>query len=150
MAISAPKNLAENRRARFDYEISDTYEAGIELLGAEVKSAKAGSMNLSGSYALVRNGQVWLTNAQIPAHQPKNAPKDYDPARSRRLLLHSSEIKGLRGKLEEKAWALVPLRAYLKHGLVKLELGLGKSRKARDKREYIKKKEARREMRGAG
>ncbi len=139
--------LAENRRARFDLEISETLEAGVELLGTETKSVKSGRLNLAGSRVLVRNGEAWLVNAQIPAHQPKNAPPDYDPARNRRVLLHSSEIRSLEGKLQEKSWVLVPLRAYQKKGLIKLELGLGRTRKARDKREYLKAKESRREMR---
>jgi len=85
-------------------------------------------------------------NASIPAHQPKNAPADYDPQRPRRLLLHSQEIKELLGKLREKSFALLPLKVYLKRSLIKLELGLGRSRKAHDKREYLKKRIARREM----
>lgn len=149
-AMAAPNNnLAENRRARFDYALSDTLEAGIELLGAEVKSVKSGQMNLAGSYALARGGEIWLVNAKIPPHQPKNAPPDFASDRPRRLLLHASQIKELSGKLQEKGWSLVPLRAYLKKGLVKLELGLGRSRKARDKREYLRSKAADREMRRA-
>ncbi len=142
-----PGVLAENRRARFDLDISETLEAGLELLGTEVKSAKNGRLNLAGSHVLIRKGEAWLLNAQIPAHQPKNAPADYDPGRNRRVLLHSDQIRSLEGKLREKSWSLVPLRAYQKKGLIKLELGLGRSRKARDKREYLKAKESRREMR---
>ncbi len=142
-----PGNLAENRRARFDLEIIETFEAGVELLGIEVKSVKSGRLNLAGSHVFIRNGQAWLINAQIPAHQPKNAPSDYAPDRNRRLLLHAQEIRSLSGKLKERSWTLVPLRAYEKKGLIKLELGLGKSRKAHDKREYLKTKESRREMR---
>lgn len=146
MAPSDPKkNLAENRRARFDYEISDTYEAGLELSGMEAKSARLGNINLTGSYALVKNGEAWLLNSQILPFQPKNASEDYDPTRFRRLLMRKAEIAGLSGKLQEKGWSLVPLRAYLKHNLVKIELGLGRSKKAHDKRESIKKREAARE-----
>jgi len=144
------KNLAENRRARFDYEILENYEAGIELLGTEVKSVKAGQMNLAGSYAVIRGGDAWLLNAQIPPYQPKNAPKDYDPARTRRLLLHNKEIAELIGKLHEKSLSLLPLKAFIKHGFIKLDLGLGRSRKAKDKRDFIKKRETEREMRRAG
>ena len=149
MAEPQSKNLAENRRARFDYALSENYEAGIELLGAEVKSVKAGRLNLAGSFARVRDGELWLTNADLPANQPKNAPSDYDPVRPRRLLLHRTEIKELTGKLQERSWNLVPLRAYLKRGLVKIELGLGRNRKAPDKREYLRKKVSAREMRQA-
>ncbi|KKW46675.1 MAG: SsrA-binding protein [Parcubacteria group bacterium GW2011_GWB1_56_8] len=141
--------LAENRRARFDYDIIETYEAGIELTGQEVKSAKAGHINLSGSYAVVRNNEVWLLNAQIPAYQPKNAPKDYDSGRTRRLLLRHEEIKGITGRVREKGLTFVPLRAYIKRGFVKIELGLGKSRKKSDKRAVLKKRAAEREMRTA-
>lgn len=141
------KNLAENRRARFDYDILEEYEAGLELSGQEVKSAKGGKMNLAGAYAVLRGGEAWLLNAQIPPYQPKNAPADYDPARTRRLLLRRGEIKDLLGRLHEKGLSLLPLRAYVKRGLVKLELGLGRSRKSKDKREVLKKRSAEREMR---
>ncbi len=141
------KILSENRRARFDYEVLETFEAGIELLGTEVKSAKESRVNLSGSHAVIRGGEAWLLNADIPPYQPKNAPEDYDPKRTRRLLLHQSEIKSLTGKLHEKGLALVPLLAYLKNGLIKIELGLAKSRKKRDKREVLKKRAHEREMR---
>src|SRR6266481_8396992 len=114
--------IAENRRARFDYEILETHEAGIELIGTEVKSAKNGQLNLSGSYALIRGHEAWLLGSQIPAHQVKNAPKDYDPSRTRRLLLHAGEIQALTGKLHEKGLSLVALNAHLKKGLVKIEL----------------------------
>lgn len=141
------KNLAENRRARFDYDILEKYEAGLELSGQEVKSAKAGRMNLAGSYAVIRGGEAWLLNAHLPPYQPKNAPTDYEPARTRRLLLRREEIKDLLGRLHEKGLSLLPLRAYVKRGLVKLELGLGRSRKSKDKREVLKKRSVEREMR---
>ncbi|MBI4085259.1 MAG: SsrA-binding protein SmpB [Candidatus Liptonbacteria bacterium] len=141
------KNVSENRRARFDYDIIETIEAGIELTGQETKSAKAGRFNLTSSYAVPKNGEFWLVNSSISPYQPKNAPVDYNPERSRRLLLHKSEIKSLYGKLNQKSFSLIPLRAYLKKGFIKIELGLGKSRKKSDKREIIKKRDARREMR---
>ncbi len=138
--------LAENGRARFDYEILETYEAGIALTGQEVKSAKSGRMNLAGSYAVFRDGELWLLNSQIPAYQPKNAPADYDPARSRRLLLHRKEIDALIGKLKNKSVSLIPLRAYVKKNFIKIELGLGRARKKHDKREFLKKRAVEREM----
>lgn len=141
------ETIAENRRARFDYEITDKYEAGIELSGQEVKSAKGGQLNLASSYAVPKNGGLMLVNASLPPYQPKNAPANYDPNRSRRLLLHKKEIESLVGKLREKSFSLIPLRAYVKKGFVKIELGLGRSRKKADKREAIKKREAKREMR---
>jgi SsrA-binding protein len=141
--------LAENRRARFDYSFLETYEAGIKLLGFEAKSVKMGRMNLAGSYAIIRGGEAWLLNASIQPFQPGNAPKDYDPTQTRRLLLHKQEIKKLTGSLERQGLTLVPLKAYLKKNLIKLELGLGHSRKKTDKREVIKKRDAEREMRRA-
>lgn len=138
-------NLAENRRARFDYEIEDTLEGGLELLGTEVKSAKSGKMELVGSYIIIRGGEAWLVNAKIPAYQAKNAPKDYDAERTRRVLLKKEEIKELTGKLSQKSHALLPLEAYLKKGIVKLKLGLGRSKKKKDKRETIKKRDLERE-----
>ena len=113
------KDLALNRRASFDYDILETYEAGVELKGHEVKSVKLGSMNLAGSYAVVRGSELYLLNAQIPPYQPKNIREEYDPSRSRRLLLHREEIKRLVGSIREKQLTLVPLKAYAKRGLVK-------------------------------
>lgn len=142
-------NITTNKRAYFDYEIIETYEAGIELLGTEVKSIKTGRINLAGSYAVIRDNQIWLLNADIPAYQPKNAPADYDPKRTRRLLLTKSEIKNLIGKIHEKGLTLTPLKVYTKdkQQRIKIEIGLAKSKKKSDKREFIKKKEDRREMR---
>lgn len=139
--------LADNARARFDYDIKEKFEAGIELLGTEVKSVRLGRMQIAGSYVIIRSGQVVLINAQIPAYQPKNAPENYDPGRTRRLLLKKDEIKHLAGLLEQKSYALVPLSAYTKKGLIKLELGFGRARKKDDKREHIKKRDTEREMR---
>ena len=141
--------IAENRRARFDYEISDTYDAGVELFGHEVKSAKSGHFQIAGARVLIRNGEAWLVNSHIPPYQPKNTPSGYEEDRSRKLLLTKDEIKGLTGALQEKGRTLVPLRAFLKRGFIKLELGLGRSKKKSDKREALKKRAHVREMRGA-
>jgi SsrA-binding protein len=141
------ETIAENRRARFDYEIAETYEAGIALLGHEVKSAKGGHFQIAGARVLIRNGEAWLVNAHIPPYQPKNAPANYEEDRSRRLLLTKEEVKSLTGALQERGKTLIPLRAYLKHGFIKLELGLGKSKKKSDKRTAIKKRSHEREMR---
>lgn len=138
--------LIENRKARFDYEISETFEAGIELFGFEVKSVKAGRMELPGSQVIVRGGEAYLVGANIPAFQPKNAPADYDPMRARRLLLHKEQIVRLAGYLETNNY-LVPLAAHLKNGVVKLELGLGRHRKKSDKREVIKKRDIQKKIR---
>ena len=142
------ETIAENRRARFDYEVKDTYEAGIELMGHEVKSAKGGRFQIAGARVLIRGGEAWLVNSHIPPYQPKNTPADYEEDRSRRLLLTKEEIKSLTGALHEKGGMLIPLRAYLKHGFIKLELGVARARKQSDKREVIKKREHLREMRG--
>jgi SsrA-binding protein len=139
-------DIAFNKRANFDYEISQKFEAGIELLGFEVKAAKSGRMNIAGSYAVIRDGQAWLLNADIPPYQPGNTPADYDPKRSRRLLLKNAEIKYLTGKSQEKGLTILPLRVYLRKGLVKLELGIGRSRKKQDKREVIRSREIQREI----
>jgi len=140
------KVISENRRARFDYSISETYDAGIELKGFEVKSAKSGRLNISGSYGLARHGEVWLINSQIPPYQPKNTPLNYDPGRPRRLLMRKEEIETLAGQLHGGRLSLVPLRAYLKNSIIKIELGLGRPRKKSDKREIIKERAAKREI----
>ena len=141
------KEVARNKRAYFDYEILEKLEAGISLLGQEVKSVKSGRINLAGSYAILRGGEVWLLGADIPPYQPRNAPQDYDSQRTRKLLLTEKEIKSLAGEIKGTGLTLVPLRAYIKGRLVKIELGLGKGKKKADKRELIKKRETEREMR---
>lgn len=139
--------IAENRRARFDYEIAKTYEAGIELQGHEVKSAKGGGLQIAGAHVLIRGGEVWLVNAHVPPYQSGNMPPDYEEDRARRLLLSRDEIKELQGALVDKAERVIPLRAYLKRGLIKLELGLGRAKRKSDKREAIKKRAHEREIR---
>lgn len=141
------KPLSENRRARFDYDIIDTYEAGIELKGFEVKSVTSGRGNLTGAYAIVRGGEVWLLNMEIPPYQPANMPSDYDSTRTRRLLLKKEEIKVLIGKIKERGLTLIPLKLYSKNRRIKIALGLGKAKKKYDKRETIKKRETEREIR---
>ena len=138
--------LAENRRAGFDYEISQKYEAGIEIVGHEVKSANGGRFQVAGAHVLIRGGEAWLVNSHIPPYQAGNMPPDYEEDRARRLLLSKLQIKELQGALVDKSKHLVPLRAYLKHGFIKLELGLGYTRKKSDKREAIKKRAHQREI----
>lgn len=140
------KILAENKKAFFDYEIYEKFEAGIKLNGIEAKSAKLGRFNIAGSYALIKNNEAWLINSEIQSFEPNNTPKDYDSKRNRKLLLHKSEIKYLIGKLNQK-FMLVPLKAYLKNNLIKIELGLAKTRKKIDKRELIKKRETDKKIR---
>lgn len=139
--------LAENKRARFDYEILETFEAGIELFGHEVKSIRAGRLNLSGSYVIVRGEEAYLINADLPPYQPLNTPSDYDPKRARRLLLRREEIKELMGRVKESGLTILPLNVYTKGSLIKLKIGLGKPKKKSDKREAIKRRETDREMR---
>src|SRR3989344_4728247 len=136
-----------NKRARFDYAILETCEAGIELLGFEVKAIRSGRMNLSGSYAVVKNNQLWLLNADIPPYQPKNTSSEYSPKRTRRLLLRKEELKELVGKTHEKGLTLLPLKVYNKDRFIKIEIGLGKHKKKTDKREAIKKRDVEREIR---
>ena len=140
------KVLADNKRAYYNYEILDTYEAGIVLLGLEVKSIRTGHVGLKGSYVIFKGEEAYLVGATIPPYQPKNTPKDYDPARSRKLLLKKSEIKELLGKGKEKGLTLMPLKIYTKYAKIKLEFGIGKGKKKTDKRETIKKRETEREI----
>ena len=139
--------IATNKRAYFDYKILETYEAGVELRGFEVKAIKTGHLNLAGSYAIIKNNQLWLLNADIPPYQPKNIPKDYDSKRTRRLLVKTSEIKNLMGCVQGKGLTLVPLKVYTKNRRIKIEIGLAKSKKEFDKREAIKKREVQRQIR---
>jgi len=141
------EDLAENRRARFDYEIKASYESGIALLGHEVKSVIGGHFQIVGARVLIRGGEAWLVNSHIPPYQPKNTPAGYEEDRSRRLLLNKDEIRTLTGSLQEKGNVLIPLRVYLKRHIIKLELGLGRPRKKSDKRDVIKKRSHQREMR---
>ncbi len=146
-ARASNSTIAENRRARFDYEIAETYEAGIELLGGEVKSAKKGQLQIAGARVLIRNAEAYLVNSHIPPYQPKNTPAGYEEDRARRLLLTRGEIKELVGSLQEKGRMLIPLRAFLKNGYIKIELGLARPKKKSDKREALKKRAHGREMR---
>ncbi|MEW4447692.1 SsrA-binding protein SmpB [Qipengyuania sp. JC766] len=132
------KVVAENRRARFDYAVEDTYEAGIALQGTEVKALRAGEASIAESYAEVRDGQVWLVNSNIPEYSHGNR-ENHEPKRPRKLLLHEREIAKLTGAVERKGMTLVPLSVYFNaKGRAKLELALAKGRQSQDKREYIK------------
>ena len=139
-------HYAENRKARFDYEILEKYETGIELLGTEVKSVRGGRMSLEGAFIIVRGGEVYLINANIPPYQLKNAPKDYDPLRNRKILLTKKEIAEL-AQNDKKSLTIVPLKVYNKGKKIKLEIALVKGKKKHDKRETIKKRETDRELR---
>ncbi len=138
--------FSSNKRARFDYEILKEYEAGIVLWGFEVKSIKDGRMNLAGAFVVLRGNEAWLLNASISPYQGKNTPADYDNARSRKLLLHKSELKELIGKSAQKGLTIVPLSVYSKRGKIKISVAIARHKKAKDKREAIKARESRREI----
>ena len=140
-------HYAENRKARFNYEILEKYEAGIELLGTEVKSVRGGQMSLEGAFVIARGGEAYLINANIPPYQPKNAPRDYDPLRNRKLLLTKKEIAALAGSEKNKSLTIVPISVYNKSKKIKVEIALVKGKKKFDKRETIKKRDIDREIR---
>jgi len=143
--LAAHRDVAVNRRARHDYFIEESIEAGLVLTGSEVKSLRAGKANLKDSYARIDRGEAWLANAHISEYAPASQ-FGHDPTRKRKLLLHAKEIDRLTGKVKEKGLTLVPLRMYFKHGRAKVELGLGRGKKQYDKRESIKERESGREM----
>ena len=139
--------LAENKKAFFNYEILEKFEAGISLIGQEVKSLKTRGVNLAGSYVILRGEEVFWIGSHIHPYQPKNAPPDYNPERSRKLLLKKSEIKYLIGKSQQKGLTLIPLKLYTaRSGRIKLEFAIVRGKKKFDKREKIKKREIKREI----
>jgi len=137
----------KNKRAYFDYEFLEKFEGGVVLSGHEVKSIKSGKMSLAGSYVVLRGGEVFLINANIPPYQPQNTPKDYAPTRSRKLLLKKKEIQYLFGKSQERGLTLIPLRVYSNKGKLKIEFAVARGRKKSDKKELIKKRETDKEIR---
>jgi SsrA-binding protein len=141
--------IAINKKARFEYQILDKFEAGIALTGPEVKSVRAERMNLTGSYVSIASGNVILVGAHIPRYPQAGKQPDYDPDRTRRLLLHKREIAKLAGKLEQKGLTLVPLSVYTKGSKIKLEFGLGRGKQEFEKRETLKKRDSDREIRRA-
>jgi len=141
----ATRLIAENRRARHDYELFDRIEAGVVLTGTEVKSLREGKANLQHAFAQVRDGDVWLVGANI-AEYPQANRQSHPPERERKLLLHRREIDSLTGKVQERGLTLVPTRLYFKDGRVKVELALARGKEARDKRRDIAERDARREM----
>jgi SsrA-binding protein len=140
------KIVADNRQARFLYEILETYEAGIELVGTEVKSIRAGKANLRDGYGLLRNGEIWLLNAHISPHTSTSQYFNHEPTRTRRMLMHKQEIRKLIGKVEQQGLTLVPLKMYLKKGRVKLTIALVRGKKLHDKRDDLKKRDDKRDM----
>lgn len=140
-------HYAENRKARFNYEVLERYEAGIELLGLEVKSVRHGQMSLEGAFVIVRGGEAFLINANIPPYQPVNVPKDYDPLHNRKLLLTKKEIRELSGSEKNKSLTIAPISVYTRGSKIKVEIALVKGKKKMDKRQTIKKRETDREIR---
>ena len=147
---SGTKSLAVNKRARFNYQIDEKIECGLELRGSEVKSMKSGRFSFSDAYARIRDGELWLIGFHISPYEQANL-FNHDPDRERKLLAHRQEIKRLKRKIDEKGYSLLPTRFYLKRGIVKVELGLGRGKKLYDKRHTIKdrdmSRDAAREMR---
>ncbi len=139
------KVVCRNKRARFDYHLETRYEAGMVLTGTEVKSLRLGKANLSDAYARITNGEVWLINAHISPY-PNAHYENHEPERRRKLLLHRKEIRKLFGKTQERGQSLVPLSIYFKEGRAKVELALAKGKRAYDKRQSMKRKDAEREM----
>jgi SsrA-binding protein len=142
------KVVATNRKAYHDYHIEETHEAGIALTGTEIKSVRAGSVNLKDSYAVVKDGEAWLLNVHISSYEPASR-QNVDPDRTRKLLLHRNEINRLMGRVQEKGLTIIPLRMYLKHNRAKVELALVRGKRQYDKREAIAKRDTDREIQRA-
>ena len=142
---AAEKTVASNRRARFDYDIQERFEAGIVLTGSEVKSLRQGRASVAEAYARQQGGELWLEQMHIPPYE-QGEKRGYDPLRARKLLLHRKEIERIIQQQKEQSLSLVPMRVYFSHGLAKVELGLGRGKKLHDKRDTIKERDAKREM----
>lgn len=146
------KIISENKKAYYNYQILEKFEAGIILNGQEVKSIKSGRINLAGAYVVLKQQlkggipEVFLIGANIPPYQPKNAPANYDPERSRKLLLKKAEINSLIGKAKEKGLTSIPLMVYTNKGKIKLQFGSAKGKRKFDKRDLIKKRETNKEI----
>lgn len=139
--------LVQNKKAYFDFEILETIEAGIALLGTEVKSIRNNQGNLEGAHVIIRGGEAFLVGANIPAFQKKNTPDSYDPERTRKLLLNQKQLHELYTHSEQKGLTIVPISLYNKNRNIKLEIGLARGKKKVDKRETIKKRDVERELR---
>ncbi|MBQ3755452.1 MAG: SsrA-binding protein SmpB [Clostridia bacterium] len=139
------KLIATNKKAYHDYFVEDTYEAGVALVGCEVKSCRAGGVNLRDSFVIIKNGEVWMLNVHIAPYK-MGSFSNVDSKRTRKLLLHKNEINKLRGKVEQKGYTLVPLKMYFKDALVKIEVGLCRGKELHDKRAAIKEREINRSI----
>ena len=139
------KTVAVNRRARHEYAVEETLEAGIALTGTEIKSIRAGRVNLAEAYARIEKGEAWLIGAHIAPYEQGNR-NNHEPTRTRKLLLHRDQISELVGRTQAKGFTLVPLRLYIRNGMAKLEIGIARGKKAYDKRRTIAERDARREL----
>ena len=139
------KTVAVNRRARHDYAVEETLEAGIVLTGTEIKSIRAGRANLAEAYARIEHGEAWLIGAHIARYEQGNR-NNHEPTRTRKLLLHRDQIAELVGRTQAKGYTLVPLKLYIRNGMAKLEIGVARGKKAYDKRRTIAERDARREL----
>ncbi len=147
MATAGTVLIAQNKRARHDYQIVDAVEAGIVLSGSEVKSMRTGQVQMTESFARIRDGEVWMEGVHIPPYRYAVGVGAHDPDRSRKLLLHRNEIRKLAARIDAERVALVPLRLYFKDGKAKVELGIGKGRTKADKRQAIAERDSEREIR---
>lgn len=145
MPKGSGKVLAQNRKASHDYSIIDTIEAGIVLKGTEIKSIRAGRINLKDGYATIRNGEIFLQNVHISPYEQGNV-FNHDPVRTRKLLMHKKQIARLVGEIKSSGYTLIPLKVYIKDGYAKVLIGLGKGKKKYDKREDLKRKDQKREI----
>ncbi|MEM7344097.1 MAG: SsrA-binding protein SmpB [Chloroflexota bacterium] len=143
--MSGVKVIATNRRARHDYLIEDRLEAGLVLTGTEIKSIRNGQVNIRDSYATIRDGEIWLVNANIAPYK-QASHQNHDPGRDRKLLLHRREINRLTGKLQEKGLTLIPLQLYLKKSRAKIELGVARGKKLYDKRQSLRQRDDQRQI----
>ncbi len=146
MMSQGERTIAVNRKARHDYFILETYEAGLVLKGSEIKSIRAGRVNLRDSYVRIKNGEAWVENMHISPYDKASTHEQLDPKRPRKLLLHKREIGRLAGKVAQEGVTIVPLRLYLKRNRAKLEIAVAKGKKKYDKREAIAKREAQRQI----
>jgi SsrA-binding protein len=143
--VESVKVVANNRRAAHNYQVEDRYEAGLVLLGSEIKSIRAGQANLKDGYVTSRDGELWLVNVHIAPYQPA-ARQGHDPRRPRKLLLHRRQINRLISRIQERGYTLIPLRLYLKQGRAKVEIGLARGKRKYDKRAAIAKRESQRQV----
>ena len=144
-ATDGEKLICRNRRARYEYEILDRFEAGLVLVGSEVKSLRNGKASIEEAYARVQDGEIWLVGSDIPIYREANV-QNHDPKRKRKLLMHKREIARLISRVTERGFTLIPLRLYFRKGRAKIEIAVARGRKTHDKRERLKAESARREI----